>query len=141
MKKKQLIVFGKTGLSSATHDLYALLTNFSRMITLNKQQHFILSFLFLFFFSLSLFKLSCTKKYHVYHLYRISYTLSFCNAIYYIVPEIYIGGRFLDDCLNCYYQEFISKSLCDKNLLPRVYVTATGFELTMTQLVNAHSII
>ena len=129
MKKRQLIAFGKTGLTSATHDLYALLTNFSRMITLNKQQYFILSFLFLFlffvFFSLSLFKLSCTKKYHVYHLYRISYTLSFCNAIYNIVPEIYIGGRFLEDCLNCYYQEFISdvvnESLIPCNFIPHKY--------------------
>ena len=47
------------------------------------------------------------KKHHVYNLYRISYTLSFCYVIYYIVSEIFIGERFLEDGCYCHSQQFI----------------------------------
>ena len=59
-------------------------------------------------FLLSLFKLSCAKKHYVYNLYHVSYTLSFCYLMYYIVSEIYIGGLFLEDCFYCYSQQIIS---------------------------------
>ena len=78
------------------------------MITLNTQQYLHKDFLILsryftffyliIFFLLSFFKLSCTKKHHVCNLYRISYTLSLCYVMYYIVSEICIGGSFLEDC-------------------------------------------
>ena len=48
------------------------------------------------------------KKNHGYNLYRISYTLSFCYVMYYLVSEICIGGRFLEDCLYCYSQKILS---------------------------------
>ena len=60
---------------------------------------FLLFHIFFFFhrflFLLSLFKLSCTKKYHFYNLYCILYTLRFCYVMYYILSEMYIGGHFL----------------------------------------------
>ena len=59
-------------------------------------------FLLCFSFLLFLFKLSYAKKQHVYNLYFILHTLTFCYVIYYIVLEIYIGGRFLEDCFYCY---------------------------------------
>ena len=62
----------------------------------------------LFLFLLSLFKLSCTKKHHVYSPYCILHTLSSCNVMYYIVSKICIGGRFLEDHFYCYSQQVIS---------------------------------
>ena len=77
----------------------------------------------LFSFLLSLFKLSCTKKYLAYNLYCISYTLRFCYVMYYIVLEICIGGRFLEDCFHCCSQQIMSdvanKSLLSYNLTKR----------------------
>ena len=85
---------------------------FSRIISLNAQRHLkedllIISRYFKFFSSsfsllLSLFQLSFLKKHHVYNLYWISYTLSFCYVMYYVLSEICIGRRFLDDCFYCY---------------------------------------
>ena len=85
---------------------------FSRIISLNAQRHLkedllIISRYFKFFSSsfsllLSLFQLSFLKKHHVYNLYWISYTLSFCYVVYYVLSEICIGRRFLDDCFYCY---------------------------------------
>ena len=85
---------------------------FSRIISLNAQRHLkedllIISRYFKFFSSsfsllLSLFKLSFLKKHRVYNLYWISYTLSFCYVMYYVLSEIRIGRRFLDDCFYCY---------------------------------------
>ena len=69
---------------------------------------FCIFFILSFFFLLSLFKLSCTKKHHVYNLYRISYSLSFWYLMYYIVLEICIGGHFLEDCFYCLSQKVIS---------------------------------
>ena len=57
-----------------------------------------------FSFLLSLFKLSCTKKPHVYNLCHISYTLSSC---YVHSARNCIGGRFLKDCFYCYSQQII----------------------------------
>ena len=51
------------------------------------------------------------------NLYYISYNLSFCYIMYYIVSEIYIGGRFLKD--GCYYQQIIKSNRNTKPLLPQ----------------------
>ena len=100
---------------------------FSIMITRNKQQRLkedplILSrhftfFLSLFSFLLSLFKLSCTTKHCVFNIYCISYTSRFCYVIYYIVLEVCIGGRLLEDCFCCYSQQIIS-AVVDESLIP-----------------------
>ena len=104
--------------------MYIIDCYFSRMITLNAQHlkenilillfnlHFFISS---FSFVLSLFKLSCSKKPHVYNLYRILYTLSFVR--YYIVSEICIGGHFLEACFNCYFQQIIS-AVANESLIP-----------------------
>ena len=42
-----------------------------------------------FFLSLSLFNLSCTKKYQVYNLYCVMHTLCFCYVMYYSVGNMY----------------------------------------------------
>ena len=103
------------------------------MITLNTQQHlkedllilsrcftFFLSHRFLFcisfhtsskifhpqiFFQLKYITLYI-KKHHVYNPYRISYTFSYVMC--YIVSEMWIGGRSLQDCFYCYFQQIIS---------------------------------
>ena len=119
MKIKQSITFGKTELTNATRDLYASLTtifqhyNFKYIKTSRRRSSnyfflFYILFISLFPFSLTLFKLSCAKKHHVYNLYRISYTLSFCYVMYYIVSETCIGGRYLEDCFYCCSQSIIS---------------------------------
>ena len=97
--------------------IYIIDYHFSRMITLNTHQHpkeeililfrYFTCFISSFSFLLSILKLSGTKKNHVYNLYRMSYTLRFCVVMYYIVSEICIGGRFLEDCFCCYTQQFI----------------------------------
>ena len=51
-------------------------------------------FLFCYFF----LKFSCMKNHHVYDLYCMSYTLSFCYAMYHTVLEICFYGRLSDDC-------------------------------------------
>ena len=105
-----------------THDQYRLLLTdcyFSRIITLNTQQHlkdylliisqyFKFFTWFFFFFLWPLFKLSCTRKHHAYNLYRILHTLSFCFLIYYIVSEICIGGSFLEYWFYCHSKQIIS---------------------------------
>ena len=80
---------------------------------ISKRRYFDRFSLFYIFFSLlpfllSLFRLSCKKKRHVYNLYCILCTLNFCYVMYYIVLEICIGGRFLEDCFYCYFQQIIS---------------------------------
>ena len=69
------------------------------------------------FFLLFLFKVSYTKKHNVLNLYHISYTLSFCYVIYYIVSKICIGGRFLDDCFYC-YSRWITPAIANESLTP-----------------------
>ena len=107
--------------------IYIIHYHFSRMISLNTHQHpkeelltlFVILHFFIssFSFSLSLLKLSCTKKNHVYNLHRMSYTLSFCYVMYNIVSEICIGGRFLEDSFCCYTQQFIS-AVANEFLIP-----------------------
>ena len=84
------------------------------MITWNTQQYLkedllILSLCFTFSFSFMVlfFVISCKKKHYVYNLYCISYILRFCYVMYYIVSEIYIGRRFLEDCFYCYFQQLV----------------------------------
>ena len=99
----------------------------SRMITWNTQQYlkeifqlFLVIFYFFlssFSFLLSIFKLSSTKKHHIYNLYRISYTLNFSYVIYYIVSDIYFGGRLLEDRFYCYSQQILSPA-AKKSLIP-----------------------
>ena len=86
------------------------------------QRIYFLSRCFTFFISsfsflLSLFKLSCTKKHHIYNLYCILYTLSFYYVMYYIVSEIYIGRRVLEDCIFWYSQQIIS-AVANVSLIP-----------------------
>ena len=67
--------------------------------------------------------MSCTKVHHVYNLYCIWYTLSFCYVTYYTVSKICIDGCFLEDCFYCYSQQIISdvanESLIPYNLIKR----------------------
>ena len=84
-------------------------------------------FFLVVFFLLFLLKLSCTKKHHVYNMFRIWYTLGFCYVMYYIVSEIYLDGRFLEDCFYCYSRQVISAvangSLIPYNLIKRAQET------------------
>ena len=64
------------------------------------------------FFS-SVYKFWCIKKHHLYYLYYILYTLSFCYL--YIVSEIYVGKGFLKD--GCYSQQIIS-AVAKESLIP-----------------------
>ena len=89
----------------------------SQRLTFNSFSLFYIFFISSFSFLLSLFKLSCTKKHHVYNLYRISYSLSFWYLMYYIVLEICIGGHFLEDCFNCYLQQ-IKSVVANESLIP-----------------------
>ena len=125
-----MIVFEKTELTNATHGLciYCWLLFFKNdnlKYTVTSQRIFFNSFSLFYIFSsfsflLSLFKLSCTKKHHVYHLYCITCTLLFCYVMYYIVSEICMGGFFLEDSFYCYSQQVTSaiahKSLISYNL-------------------------
>ena len=43
----------------------------------------------------------------IYNLYGISYTFSFCYALYYIVLKVCICGRFLEECFYYYSQQVI----------------------------------
>ena len=61
--------------------------------------------------------MSCTKKHNVFNLYRTSDTLSFCYLMCYIVSEICLGGRFLEDCFYCYSQQIIS-AIANESLIP-----------------------
>ena len=78
----------------------------SCFLTIRRSSQCILVCVLLFSFLLSLSKLSCTN-YHAYNLYRISFTLNFCCAMYYVVLEIHIGRRFLEDCFYCYSRQII----------------------------------
>ena len=70
-----------------------------------------------YIFLLSLFKTLCTKKHNVFNLYRISYMLIFYYVMYYIVLEICVGGRFLEDCFYFYSQQIIS-GIVNESLIP-----------------------
>ena len=96
---------------SLIHDIYYWLLFFENdnfkyattsRLTYNSFSLFHIFYLIMFLFII-LFKLSCNKKYHVYNLYRLSYTFSFCYVMDYIVLEICIGGRFSE---NCFYRYF-----------------------------------
>ena len=47
----------------------------------------------------------------------MSYTLSFYYVMYYIVSEICIGGRFLEDCFYCNSQRIIF-AVANESLIP-----------------------
>ena len=81
-------------------------SNISKKIS---EVFFVISYLFrsLFSFLLSLVKLSRARKHQVYNIYRMSYTLSFCFLMYYMLSEIYIDGRFLEDCFYCHSEQVI----------------------------------
>ena len=97
------------------------------MIVLNTQQHlkedllilsnYFIFFSFIVFFLTSLFTLSWKKKHNLLNLYHILYTLSFCYVISYIVSEIWIGGRFLEECFYCYFQQIVS-AIANESLIP-----------------------
>ena len=133
----QLIAFEKTKLTKAIYGLYILLTfkNGNLEYTTINQRRSFKSFLFLdaffshivFFFTMSFFKFSRTKKHHVYNLYHISYILKFCYLMYYIVSEYCFGGHLLEDCFHCYSKQIISASanefLIPYNLIPNTKST------------------
>ena len=83
-------------------------TTTSQRRSFNSFSLFYIFFISSFSFLLSLFKLSCTTKHYVYNLYRVSYTLGFCDVMCYTVSEICIAGRFLEDCFYCFSQQIIS---------------------------------
>ena len=66
---------------------------------------------------------TASPKHHVYHIYRISYALRFYYVMYYIVLEMHIGERFLEDYFYCYSQQIMSaaanESLIPYNLIKR----------------------
>ena len=70
-----------------------------------------------------------TSRLYVSSLRCTSFTLSFCYVMYYIVSEICICGRFLEECFYCYSQQVISvvanKSLNSYNLIKRASETQT----------------
>ena len=82
---------------------------------------FLLFHLIVFFFIIYFQTFKCTKKHHVYNLYRLSYTLRFCYLVYSIMSEIYIGGSFLKDCLYCYFQQVIS-AVTNEYLIPYNFI-------------------
>ena len=105
------MAFDKSELTNATYGLSIFLTTILQLqIYSNISRKIFWFYIFLpsFSFLLSLFKLSCTKKHHVYSPYCILHTLSSCNVMYYIVSKICIGGRFLEDHFYCYSQQVIS---------------------------------
>ena len=102
-----IIAFGKTELTNVTHDLYTRLTaTFQRFFNSFSLFYVYLSHRFLFHYLISN---SHTQRNStsINKLYRMSYTLSFCNVMYYIVSEVHIGC-FLEDCFYCYSQQIIS---------------------------------
>ena len=102
-------------------------SNISRIIFWNTQQHlkedilffsrYLVFFSLIVFFLLSLFKLSCTKKYHVFNLNCILYTFSFRYVMYYIMSEICIIGLFSENCFYSYSQQNIS-AVANESLIP-----------------------
>ena len=113
------MVFGKTELTNETYGLYIIYYYSSRMLTWNTQPYLkedllILSGYFKLFSVIvhvsikPFFKLWCTDNHHVYNLYRIFYTLIFDYVMSYIMSEICIGRRFLEDCFYCYALWIIS---------------------------------
>ena len=81
--------------------------------TSSKKRSLILSCYFTFlissgFFFIISFQTLMHKKHHIYNLCHIPYTSSFCYQMYSITSEIYIGGRYLEDCFYCYFQQIIS---------------------------------
>ena len=54
---------------------------------------------------LKIFRKTSSPRLMFVWLYHISYTLSFCYVMNYIVLEICIGGRFLEDYFYCYFQQ------------------------------------
>ena len=102
--------------------LFLMNDNFKYTATCQKLIFNFLSLFYTFFISsfsflLSLFKLSFTKKNHVYNLYRISYTLSFCYVIHYIVSEVCIGRHFFKECFPTNYIAVTNESLIPYNLM------------------------
>ena len=127
LKIKQLTAFGKTEFDNATYGLYISLTTIFKndnlkYIAMSQRRfinYFLLFYIFfpsLFSFKLSLFKPSCTKRHHVYNLYRISYILSFYYLMYCILTEICIGWRFLQDCF-CRYPPKIICAVTNESLI------------------------
>ena len=85
--------------------------------TISRRRSSILSRYFTFFFSSFSSSLSLTSI--IYIVYRILCMLymRFCYVMYYIVSEIYIGGRFLEHCFYYYSQQIIS-AVAKESLIP-----------------------
>ena len=92
---------------TTTFTLLHYTTLYYTRLTFNSFSLFYFFFISSFSFLLSLFKLSCTRKHHVYKPYHIFHTLSFCYVMYYTVSEICLDGQFLEDCFYCYSQQSI----------------------------------
>ena len=95
----------------------------SQRVTFNSV---LLFYIFSVSFLLCLFKVSCTKNHHVYNLYHISHTLSFWYVMCYIVLEICIGGRLLEDCFIAIAKNYICCSYWITNSLQQ-YKKGTVF--------------
>ena len=63
------------------------------------------------------------NSFSLFQIFFIVYFESFCYAMYSIVPEICIGGHFLEDCFYCYSQQIkpaaANESLINYNLIKR----------------------
>ena len=91
-------------------------TTASQRLTFNSFLLFHIFYLFVFFLIISFQNSYAQKKHHVCNLYRISYTLR-VFTMYYIVPEICIGGYFLEDCFYCYSQQ-LQSAVANESLIP-----------------------
>ena len=124
----QLMIYIHYSLLFFKNDNFKYRATFSKMITLNTEQHLkedllILSRYFTFFFIssfsflFSLVELSYTKKHQIFNLYFISDILSFCHVMHYIVSEICIGRRLMEDSFYCQPQQIIS-DVANESLIP-----------------------
>ena len=109
--------------------MYIIDCYFSRMVTLNTQQHLkdwlLIVFCYFTFFDLIVFFLVFSFQTLMYKetsrllsILHIVYFESFCYVMYYIVLEICIGiWHFLEDCFYFYFQQ-INSAVANESLIP-----------------------
>ena len=117
--------------------MYIIDCYFSRMVTLNTQQHLkdwlLIVFCYFTFFDLIVFFLVFSFQTLMYKetsrllsILHIVYFESFCYVMYYIAFEICIGEHFLEDCLYCYSQQ-IKSSVAHEPLIPYNLIKRTPY--------------
>ena len=129
--------------------MYIIDCYFSRMVTLNTQQHLkdwlLIVFCYFTFFDLIVFFLVFSFQTLMYKetsrllsILHIVYFESFCYVMYYIAFEICIGEHFLEDCFYCYSQQMKSsvahEPLIPYNLIKRTPYFFLGRELLFIDL-------